>query len=175
MPSGLCCYFVRDLLSFVTVHSIMQGSSHNKDFKMTELCFIRGKMLEQGGENVSKIGQKGINSLICASKLRNDQKSPQLDALKSLRVHTSCQKEYTRPDSIKADLRKHTPYAGPSGIHTLRSSKPKVVVKSRCLFCACPFKVEKKKPLEKRQTVYSVRNVAFKDSCIEAGHARGDD
>ena len=78
----------------------------------------------------------------------------------TLLIHTECRKNYTRPQSIKAHLKRQAPSTSsetpePS---TLRSKQLKFDFKTKCFFCAESVEGEEKKPKERRRKIFSYKH-----------------
>lgn len=87
------------------------------------------------GEGVL-VRKKGISALLQASQKRDDNKSLFLVGKNSVKVHILCRKNYTRPDSIKADLNRQSEIPCTSSFNSkrLRFSAPQFNFKSKCFF-----------------------------------------
>lgn len=72
---------------------------------MSDECLICEKVVT-GDKCV--VGELGILGLITASKSRRDGKFGLLSGVKSVVVHASCRKRYTRAISIAVDIRGST-------------------------------------------------------------------
>lgn len=143
-----------------------------------ENCFICEENLH--GEGVL-VGKKGISALLQASQKRDDNKSLFLVGKNSVKVYILCRKNYTRPDSIKADLKRQSEIPCTSSFNSkrLRSSAPQFNFKSKCFFCAEEIdetfrEREKKKPLRKRRVVYKMSSLGIKEKVIGAADKRSD-
>lgn len=66
---------------------------------MSEYCFICAKLL---GKSAVTTVERGMKTLINASIERADEFSEYLKNLKSVTIHESCRKNYTRKFSITA-------------------------------------------------------------------------
>lgn len=152
---------------------------------MTTNCFKCGENIDESMDEVSRITEKGIASLVRASNERGDQKSSQLRSIKSLIMHKICFKVYTRPQSIAADAKRKVASTSCQTLDesvSLRSSTSPFDFKTNCFLCAKPADPEKWKKVRQtqRRMVYSVRNmenktVCVQEQCINAGRARNDD
>ncbi|KAJ8872407.1 hypothetical protein PR048_026011 [Dryococelus australis] len=147
-----------------------------------ESVFICDQDLNELGIGVSRVGEKGIASLLRASTARNDSKVSQASGLTSLRVHTLCWKNYTRPGSIEFDVkRQHVASMSQPDYDgqpvTVRSSLPTFDFETKCLFFTEvideQFKErERKKPKERHRVVYDVRSLSLKDKGLGAASKR---
>lgn len=143
---------------------------------MSDKCFVCDKNIDKTGGDVTKVSEKGILSLIKASRDRGDNKSQHIVGLKSLLIHTSCRKRYTRIGTIVADMKRaSTSSSEPTESVRMRSSLPKFNFKENCFLCSEPVKQSTKTPVGNRRVVYSVRTLTIKHTCLEAGLARDDD
>ena len=108
---------------------------------MAAKCFICEGDLNDSGVGVSRVGEKGLASLLTASIATNDNWCSQLRGLTSIKVHTFCRKKYTRTNSIVADVKRKSqtntslqPEDDDNQSVTLRSSTPTFDFKTMCFF-----------------------------------------
>lgn len=144
---------------------------------MTDKCAICNKDVTS---DRCKVLEKGIQGLIRASKNRKDGKHILLSGAKSVVVHATCRKRYTRSSSIIADLRQSTPSTSSASTSGLRSSQPLFNFKLKCLFCAETinekfYAKEKKKPKQRRREVHPVRSLQFSSTVVNAAKKRNDE
>lgn len=142
-------------------------------------CFVCDGDIDESSDEVVRVAEKGIGSLISASRARGDEKSSQLRGITSLLIHKACRKRYTRPQSIAADAKRQAASTSsqPHETASLRSSSEQPFdFKTNCFLCAKPADPEKwkREKLSGRRIVYSVRTVCVQEQCINAGRARND-
>lgn len=132
---------------------------------MASICVICNEAL--GSNDTSTVG-KGRETLITASLSRNDGLDEIFEKQTPLIVHTDCRKNYTRPSSIKADLRRHSQQipTSPTCQPQLRSHEKELNFKTQCLFCATNVSTSTKIPVKRRKTVYEARTLEFKENIL---------
>lgn len=148
---------------------------------MSEDCSLCGERL--GAVNVCRIAEKGVRGLVNASIARKDGKQEIFKDKKSLVVHASCRKNYTRPDSIAASLKREKSTQDiqlipPSSPESLRSRQVQFQFKTKCFFCAEDIhgfiEKQKRRPPKFRDNVYEVRTQEMKQSVLDRANERGD-
>lgn len=137
-------------------------------------CPVCDKDVVKGSKDVSEVKQKGILGLIKASKDRKDDKHQVFHALTSVLIHTNCRKNYTRPDTIKKDVRVASTSQEEAGSSQLRSSAPQFDFKTNCLLCAHNVQEQTTTPLSRRRIVHSVETLSIQYRIREACSMRKD-
>lgn len=73
---------------------------------MTNKSFVCDGHIDESSDEVSRVIRDVIPFSVSASRERGDEKSSQLRGVKSLLIHKSCRKIYTRPQSIAVDAKR---------------------------------------------------------------------
>ena len=100
---------------------------------MTNKIFVCDEDINESGDDVPRVGEKGILSLVEVSKETKD-KTQHLVDLTSLLIHTSCRKKYTRTQSIVADLKRALTSSESTEPARVRSSVSTFDFKKNCFF-----------------------------------------
>lgn len=145
---------------------------------MDNNCFICDNCDKELVESESVLVKaKGIATLINSSKQRLDNKWTMLTDLEFIRVHAVCRKNYTRPDTIKkcANEQNETTMLSPTK-GKLRSTCI-FNFKDNCLFCnnECSKECELKKSKERRDFIFNVSTLHFKQSIEDVAKIRNDE
>ncbi|KAF2891118.1 hypothetical protein ILUMI_15055 [Ignelater luminosus] len=155
-------HFMRFLSVLCSLHRCMHRNATS--LPMKEQCFICKLDLNENGVGVTRVGEKGIASLLSTSTARGDDKGSRLRGLFS-----------------KADLKSRNQAATsfqPVDLECVtRSSLPNFEFKTQCFLCTNIidddfYKKEEKKPKAKRRIVYHVRTLITKNSVNKAANKR---
>ena len=147
---------------------------------MTEKCFIcRNDIVS----DACHLSEKGIEGLIKASIARKDGNDEFFKNKKSIVLHVSCRKQYTRPQTIARDLKmdlSQQQSTASCSTPSLRSAQTSFEFKRKCLLCAeiiddAFYAKESKKPLHRRRHVYPVRTTKFDQSLVIRAKERNDE
>lgn len=129
--------------------------------KMSDYCFICAKLLTESEIVTIK---RGMKTLINASIERADEFLEYLKNKKSVKIHESCRKNYTRKSSIAAANKRQreeqqasTSTESPPRTR-LRSNESAFCSKKQCLFCGQELNegYQKKKPSDIRRRIMIV-------------------
>ena len=146
---------------------------------MTSHCVICSEELSST-EDVSKLTAKGLATLISSSLARNDGLEEKLENVKlPLSLHTTCRKDYTRPDVISAykrrgDLLSASTSATSSVSKTLRSCVSQFDFKNDCLFCGEEASEDVKLAVNRRKSISRVETIEYREKVVNYSTERND-
>ncbi|KAG5870705.1 hypothetical protein JTB14_007978 [Gonioctena quinquepunctata] len=127
---------------------------------MEENCLLCDKILDSPA-GVTTVGLKGITSLLSASERRKDNLGSKLSGIETIRLHTECQKEYTRPESMKAFLKQQYAANPSSSAQDVNDEEY--------------FKNELKKPIKARRNAFYCRSEEMITTVLNAVDKRNDE
>lgn len=118
--------------------------------------------------------KRGLSTIINACKRRGDiDLSKQLEGLTSVEVHEKCRKDYTRENSITADVKSsQSSSVNPTSYSPvkkkLRTSDELFSYKTHCLICGmvCSEEFEKKLSQERRDMIHNVETFELKNTLL---------
>lgn len=124
--------------------------------------------------------RKGLDTLVDASRIRQDSLENSFQSAKPLILHVDCRKQYTLPSALKKfekPIRNQECGAHTSSKPLLRSQVPDFDFKKKCVICAEDADVvkEKKKPQNRRDDIRVIHTIGIKTTIVNAAHARNDD
>ena len=139
-------------------------------------CPICSETIQDGGVNVQA---KGLATLIDCSRLRGDEKLTEIfencneiDGKVKLRVHEECRKRYTNQNLIRTVVKnRELTDIGPSPKKLRRDSADFNWFRD-CFFCGEPAYFDDRN--FKRDPVYRVRTLDFRETIINECQKRGD-
>lgn len=147
---------------------------------MSEYCFICAKLLTES-EIVTV--ERGMKTLVNASIERGDEFSEFLKKQKSVTVHDSCRKNYTRKSSVASFKKRQREEQEASTSTTVmpprtrsRVSESGFCFKKLCLFCGknANEECERRKSLDYRRKIVQVSTLGLKDSILAVARTRSD-
>lgn len=147
-----------------------------------EVCILCDDFLSSG--EVEEVKQKGVVRIVQSSKRRNDGKEVLLSGRDSVKVHVKCRKKYTVEKSVAVAERKAArpdpaPINNPADLIPERPQND-FSYGDHCLFCGDEFTAEfkekeKKKPVDRRVVIRTVKSEHTKQSIMEAIRKYPDD